>query len=142
MKLLRVLFLCFLSIAAGGTCFGVHGRKRKLIEPSSVSQLVERRAGGTSCWGLIIRLGRMRLKPEVGSDEIEIREAKHGADLKNVMTWRVDDGGRRLVIKFKPGMGDFGSGNNVTVRLSRGVFADPASPSNEWYEWSVSTDIM
>ncbi|MDT7602350.1 MAG: hypothetical protein QOF61_347 [Acidobacteriota bacterium] len=142
MKLLRVLALCCLSIAAGSTIFGAQGRKRKPIQPSSISQLVERRAGRISCWGLIIRFGRMRLKPTVGSDEIEIQEAKHSADLRNIMTWRVDDDGRRLIIKFKPGMGDFGNGNNVTVRLSREAFAEPASSLNNWYEWSINTDIM
>lgn len=91
---------------------------------------------------MTIRLRALRFKPNVGREEIEIQEGKHGHDLRDIMTWRVTESGRKLVIKFKPGMGDFGSGNNVSVRVHRSAFDRRALPSDNWLGWMISTDIM
>ena len=84
-----------------------------------ISQLVEKRSGRVSCWGVVIHIGNVRFRRNIKRDQILISEAKHGHDLRGIMTWRVDQNGRRLVVKFKPGMGDFGSGNTVEVRVAR-----------------------
>jgi hypothetical protein len=103
---------------------------------------VESRAGKASCWGVTIRLRALRFKSNIGREEIEIQEAKHGNDLRDAMTWHVSEGGRRLMIKFKPKLGDFGSGNNITIRIHGSAFTGRAIPSHNWLGWMISTDIM
>ena len=78
----------------------------------------------------------------VRADQIVIREGKYGRDLKGIMKWSVDRSGNQLVIKFKPGMGDFGTGNTVEVTIDRSAFQlTMPSPSNR-FKWSISTDPL
>lgn len=58
------------------------------------------------------------------------------------MSWRVGRGGKRLVIKFKSGMGDFGSGNSVEVQIDRSAFARGVESPNSRFEWSINTDVL
>lgn len=144
MRLLRVLVLCCLSVCAAVAVNGSVRHRPSARDVAGISQLVESRAGKTSCWGVMIHLRKLRFKPNVGRDEIEIQEAKHGNDFRDSMTWRVDEGGRRLVIKFKPGLGDFGSGDNITIRVHGSAFTGRAIPipPDGWLGWMISTDVM
>lgn len=95
-----------------------------------------------SCRGVIIRLGNSRFRESINPEQIIIREAKHGRDLRGAMSWRVERNGKRLVIKFKPGAGDFGSGNSVEVQVDRSAFAGHVESPNTRFEWSVNTDVL
>jgi hypothetical protein len=58
------------------------------------------------------------------------------------MKWSVDRSGKQLVIKFKPGMGDFGTGNTVQVQIDRSAFvAAPLQSPNSRVDWSINTDL-
>jgi hypothetical protein len=109
--------------------------------PTGIIQLIEERDGRVSCWGVVIQLGNSRFRHVIRPEQIVIREAKHGHDLRGIMSWRVEQRGKKLVIKFKPGMGDFGSGNSVEVKVDRSGFAEVES-SNERFEWSINTDVL
>ena len=37
------------------------------------------------------------------------------------MEWKIDPTRKRLTIQFRPGKGDFGTGNKVEVRIKREV---------------------
>lgn len=54
------------------------------------------------------------------------------------MDWTVSKDRERLTIKFKPGNGDFGTGNTVFVKIAGASFSD--KPVKGWSEWSVNTD--
>ena len=110
--------------------------------PAGIAQLVENRGGRVSCWGVVIRLGKSRFADVISPEQIVIREAKHGHDLRGVMSWRVEQSGKRLVIKFKPGMGDFGSGNSVEVLVDRSAFLGGVNSGNDRFEWSINTDVL
>jgi hypothetical protein len=121
---------------------GLPRQSRVPREPAGISQLVENRGGLVSCWGVVIRLGNSRFRKVIGHEQIVIRDAKQGRDLRELMTWRVGRNGRRLVIKFKPGVGDFGSGNGVEVQVARSALAGDVESPNERFEWSLSTDVL
>jgi len=117
-------------------------RSRVPQEPAGISQLVEKRGGRVSCRGVVIRLGNSRFRRVIRPEQIVIREAKGGRDLREVMTWRVGQNGKRLVVQFKPGMGDFGSGNGVEVQIARSALAGNVESPNGRFEWSISTDVL
>jgi hypothetical protein len=71
-----------------------------------------------------------------------IREAKHGHDLRGMMSWHVGQSGKRLVIKFRPGMGDFGSGDSVEVVVDRSALSGGAEAQSNRLEWSINTDVL
>lgn len=134
-----------LLICLGMTSAPAPGRPRSSRapqEPAGISRLVERRGGRVSCRGVVIRPGNSRFRRVIRPEQIVIREAKGGRDLRGIMTWRVGRNGRRLVIQFKPGMGDFGSGNGVEVRLARSALAGNVESPNGRFEWSISTDVL
>src|SRR4030095_3401027 len=110
--------------------------------PAGISQLVENRAGRVSCWGVVINLGGSRFKKNIDPQQIEIREAKHGHDLRSIMSWRGGQLGKKLIIKFKPGMGDFGTGNRVEIRIDRSSLVKPAGSANEYFQWVIDTDVL
>ena len=87
-----------------------------------ISQLIETRNGKTSCWGLVIQFDRLTLKKSIDQDELSIIEAKYLKDLKDIMTWSVDKTRKKLVIIFKQGYGDFGTGNSVTLTIKDWAF--------------------
>ena len=59
--------------------------------------------------------------------------------MKGIMTWSVDKSRKRLVIKFKKGMGDFGTGNAVTVKIESSAFL---GEQNELFLASIPTDPL
>ena len=109
---------------------------------SGIVQLIENRNGRVSCWGVVIRLGQKRFKQTIGLDEIEIREGKHGHDLKPMMEWKVGGNLRMLTIRFKKGMGDFGSGNSVEITVTRSAFSRPGRLINDRFRWVIGTDVL
>ncbi len=139
MKKLISLLLCL--VAAFVSVSGKTRPSHIPPTPTGINQLVENRGGRVSCWGVVIRLGKSRFKGVISPEQLVIREAKHGHDLRGVMSWRVEQNGKRLVIKFKSGMGDFGRGNSVEVLVDRSAFSGVSSP-NERFEWSINTDVL
>ena len=109
--------------------------------PAGIYQLIENRGGRVSCWGVVIRLAGSRFREVIRPEQIMIREAKHGHDLRGIMSWRVGQNGKRLVIKFESGMGDFGSGNRVEVLVDRSALFGAAESRNNRLEWSINTDV-
>jgi hypothetical protein len=55
------------------------------------------------------------------------------------MIWSVDRSGKQLVIKFKPGMGDFGTGDIV---IDRSAFSSPPRSPDNRFDWSIGTDLL
>lgn len=104
-----------------------------------ISQLVEIRNGKKSCWGVIVQLGELNFNQTIDQDELSVTEDKHGSDLKPIMTWTVDQHRKKLTIQFKSGMGDFGTGNSVTVRVSESALSP--NPMQR-YVFQISTDIL
>jgi len=109
---------------------------------AGISQLVENREGRISCWGVIVQLANVRFRDTINPNQIIVREAKHGRDIREMMTWSVDRNGRRLVLRFKPGMGDFGSGNNVEIQIERSGFRKMGSSGNNHFRWSIDTNVL
>jgi hypothetical protein len=139
-KLISVLFLCLEMAFA--PALGLSQPSRVPHSPAGVSQLIEDRGGRVSCRGVVIRLGNSRFREVIRPDQIVIREAKHGHDLRGMMSWRVGRSGKRLVIKFKSEMGDFGSGNGVEVLVDRSALIGVVESQNNWFQWSINTDVL
>ena len=91
----------------------------------STACLTEIREGKKSCWGVVITFDNARFRKRISPQQLKVSEAKHGYNLIDLMKWRVSQGGRRLTIKFKPGTGDFGTGNQAEVTLFKTAFAQP-----------------
>ena len=49
---------------------------------------------------------------------------------------------KRLIIRFKPGLGDFGTGNAVHVEIEPSAFVEPIHTGNQKFSWSISTDVL
>ena len=139
--MLKVSFLISLSLTLLSAS-GVPQLNRATHTPAGISQVVENRNGHISCWGVAIQLGSLRFKRKIAANQIKISEGKHSSDLREIMTWRVERNGKRLVIRFKPGMGDFGSGNRVGVYLDRSAFVKPMPSGNTSFTWVIDTDIL
>jgi len=105
------------------------------------SCLTEIRNGKKSCWGVVIEFQDARFKTIVSPQQLKIYEAKHGSSLQKLMTWRVSDNGRRLTIKFKPGTGDFGSGNSAEVTLYESAFIEPPKAFPDYVIFVQKTDL-
>jgi hypothetical protein len=107
-----------------------------------ISQLIERRGGRLSCWGVIIRPRGLRFLRRPRSAELTVTDGKHGANLRDIMTWAVDRQGAGLVVRFRPGMGDFGTGNTVTVTVAQAVLRGGSQFAPESCSWTIATDRM
>ena len=105
------------------------------------SCLTEIRSGKKSCWGIVIEFEDARFKTKICPQQLKIYEAKHGSSLQKLMTWRVSDNGRRLTIKFKPGTGDFGSGNSAEVTLYKTAFIEPPKAFPDYVIFVQKTDL-
>jgi len=138
-KLLSLLLLCLAAAFAPSHVLSqpIHARH----PPPGIYRLIENRGGRVSCWGVVIRLGNLRFRKVIRPDQIMIREAKHGHDLRGMMSWHVGQSGKWLVIKFKSGMGDFGSGNSAEVVVDRSAMSVAAEAQNNRFEWSINTDV-
>jgi hypothetical protein len=138
-KLVSLLLLCLGMVFAPAV--GLSGPSRATHSTDSIQRLVENRGGRVSCWGVVIRLGNSRFREVIRPEQIVIREAKHGHDLMGMMSWHVGRNGKRLMIKFKPGAGDFGSGNSIGVRVDRSALLGVSESGNNPLEWSINTDV-
>jgi hypothetical protein len=97
--------------------------------------------GRRSCWGVLIELDQTKFKPTITSDQLSVTDSKYGRDLKDLMMWEVDRSGKVLTIRFKPGKGDFGTGNVVNVSLKTSAFARPPAVEGA-ATWSIATDPL
>jgi hypothetical protein len=125
------------------------GCKSKLVSPSSpllaprsgIEQVLETRGGEFSVWGMVINVSNRRFGPVVRDDELEIHDDKYpDKDMKPMMTWSVENDGHSLRIVFKPGDGDFGSGNHVFVRIKSAAIVGQVDDRS--YEWEIPTDPL
>jgi hypothetical protein len=139
--MLKVTLLILLSLTILSAS-GMPQSNRVPRSPAGITQLVGNRGGRVSCWGVVIQLGNLRFRQTIHPDQIVIHEAKHDHDLRDIMNWHVEQNGKRLVIKFKPGMGDFGSGNRVEVQIDRSAFVGLTESSNDRFDWSMDTDVL
>ena len=105
------------------------------------SCLTEIRAGKKSCWGVVIDFDDARFKSKITAQQLKIYEAKHGSSLLKLMTWRVSNEGKRLTIKFKPGAGDFGSGNRAEITLYKSTFIVPPKNLQDYVVFVQNTDL-
>jgi hypothetical protein len=105
------------------------------------SCLTEIRDGKKSCWGVVIEFQDARFKSKISSQQLKIYEAKHGSSLQKLMIWRVSGNGRRLTLRFKPGTGDFGSGNSAEVTLYKTAFIEPPKAFPDYVVFVQKTDL-
>jgi len=108
---------------------------------AGIEHFVEVRGGRESVWGVNIHLDRLSFRPQVKPNEIKIVDGKRGRDLKPLMTWSVSRDRKTLGIRFKPGMGDFGTGNAVTVHIEKSALEGYSGVNNR-FEWSMLTDVQ
>jgi hypothetical protein len=106
------------------------------------SCLAETREGKKSCWGVVIHFDDARFKPRICPRELKIYEAKHATSLLRLMTWRVSRDRKELVIKFKPGRGDFGTGNRAEITLYKSVFTTPPKDFPDYVIFEQNTDVL
>jgi hypothetical protein len=117
------------------SAISVHGS-----EPAGVYQLLGKRDGQAACEGVVIALRQARFKDRILPRQIDIRDDKYNGSVRELMRWTVAPGGKRLIIKWQPGKGDFGSGNGVTVCIQRSAFKGDRVNSREC--WSIGTDPL
>ena len=137
--LLTISLVCLVGFElAFGLPNGVSRRQAGIL------QIVENRDGQTSCWGLAVQLDRRTFKKTISRKQVDVSEAKHGRSLTDMMTWHVSPDGKQLIIKFKPGMGDFGTGNWVTVQIDCSAFTESCEtpPGMIRYGGSITSDIL
>lgn len=108
-------------------------------QPAGIFQFVENRNGRVSVWGIDIQLRRLSFNPQIMPNQIKIIDHKYNRDLKDIMTWSVAKDKKSLHIRFRPGMGDFGSGNAVTVYVDSSAIVGQKEQS---FEWTIPTDIQ
>src|ERR1035437_5664867 len=86
---------------------------------AGIRQIIETRGSQHSVWGVTIVLQECVCSRSLNDGDIQIVEEKHGHDITNMMSWSLSEDRRQLRLQFKRGMGDFGTGNSVTVRVKR-----------------------
>jgi hypothetical protein len=106
------------------------------------SCLTETRDGKKSCWGVVLHFEDARFKPKISPYQLKIYEAKHGTSLLRLMTWRVSRDRKELVIKFKRGRGDFGTGNQAEITLYKTVFTTPPKDFPDYAIFVQNTDVL
>jgi hypothetical protein len=107
----------------------------------TASCLIEIRAGKKSCWGIVIKSDDAVFKKRVQPNQLKVFEAKHGANLLNLMTWRTSRDRKQLTIEFKAGTGDFGTGNKAEITLYKKAFTLPPKDFPEYMVIVQRTDI-
>jgi hypothetical protein len=117
------------------------GQSKSPNEPQAAGiwQLIEERNGRVSCWGAVIQLSQLRFPATLEPSSIDVTEAKHNRSVKDLIEWEVDSTRKRLTIRFRPGMGDFRTGNRMEVRIKRQVL-DPTSSGP--MIWVLETDRL
>ena len=131
MKIISIIL--FVALLSGCAAAPTH--------PAGISQFVDVRDGRESVWGVDIQLKTSSFQPEISNDQIIIQEGKYSRDLRSIMQWSVSKDRKCLRIRFKPGCGDFGSGNAITVLVDRSAITDYSGANNR-LEWSMDTDIQ
>jgi len=107
----------------------------------TTSCLTEIRGGRKSCWGIVIKIDDGQFKKRVRPNQLKIFEAKHGANLINLMTRVTSHDRKQLTIQFKPGTGDFGTGNQAEITLYRAAFALPPKDFPDYLVIVERTDL-
>jgi hypothetical protein len=105
------------------------------------SCLTEIRGAKNSCWGVTIKFDDALFKKRIKRNQLKIFESKHGANLLNLMTWHTSRDRKQLTIKFKPGTGDFGTGNQAEITLYKTAFSLPPKNFPEYMVIVQRTDI-
>ena len=108
----------------------------------SIHQLVEVRAQGRRCSGVVINLASLAFKPSIAPEQLDIRDDRHDADLRSVMRWHVSTDGRQLTIRLEGESTDFGSGNALRVCLQRTAFLQGSQPAHDRLCWMIGTDLL
>ncbi len=138
MKSVPIHTLAALFFSIIGSMAALGGVKTGKTAFGTISQIVQTRDGRISCWGVFIRLDKLHFKDSLATSQLVITEAKHSSDLRPLMIWQVGKSRRTLTVEFKPGMGDFGSGNYMTIRIdSSGIVGSPKGG----LQFSISTDL-
>jgi hypothetical protein len=117
-------------------------REEKIEKPKveyGISQHIENRSGRVSVWGVKIKLKDRTFLKTIQKKHIQIIESKGGQIISKLMDWRVVEKQKCLLISFKQGLGDFGTGNGVKVYLSKEAFKNDTSGSR--YVWDINTDF-
>ena len=109
-----------------------------LVRTSCLSEI---REGQKSCWGIVIDVDDARFKPRILPRQLKIYEAKHGTSLLRLTTWHVSSDGKQLIIRFKPGTGDFGSGNRAEITLYKTAFIAPPKHFPVYAVFVQNTDL-
>jgi hypothetical protein len=110
--------------------------------PVRTSCLTEIRGGKKSCWGIVIKLDSALFKKTIRRDDLKVVEAKHGANITYLTNWHTSHGGKELTIEFKPGRGDFGTGNRVAITLYKTAFALPTKNFPDYMTIVQNTDAV
>jgi hypothetical protein len=134
----RKLILLLLVLLPAVTMAVAADRSR---QGGRISQVVEAREGRLSCWAVTIELDQTKFNPNITSEQISVTDSKYGRDLKDMMMWEVDRSGKVLTIRFKPGRGDFGTGNGVNISVHAAAFAHPPAVVGV-VTWSIATDPL
>ena len=138
------LFLLFTLIPIANVA---NSRWRPISELRSPTWLVrtsclsEIRGGQKSCWGIVLDVDDARFKRRILPRQLKIYEAKHGTSLLRLMTWHVSSDGKQLIIRFKPGAGDFGSGNRAEITLYKTAFIAPPKHFPVYAVFVQNTDL-
>lgn len=132
---LAVTLTVFINLSV---VFGQPGPPNYQVRTSCLTDI---RAGKKSCWGIVIDVDDAQFKKRISAQQLKIFEAKHGANLLKLMTWGVSRDGKRLTIKFKPGTGDFGTGNRVEITLYKTAFIVPPKDFPEYAIFVRGTDL-
>ena len=131
---LAVTLTAFLNLSVA---FGQLGPPKYQVRTSCLTEI---RGGKKSCWGIVIDFEDAQFKKRISPEQLKVFEAKHGTNLLNLMTWRVSRDGRRLTIKFKPGTGDFGTGNRAEITLYKTAFNVPPKDFPDYAIFVWGTD--
>jgi hypothetical protein len=108
--------------------------------PLTTSCVTEIRGGKKSCWGIIVNCDDALFKKRIKRSQLKIFESKHGANLLNLMTWHTSRDRKQLTIRFKPGTGDFGTGNQAQITLYKTAFRLPPKNFPEYMVMVQRTD--
>jgi hypothetical protein len=134
-------------------------------EPApGVFQLIENRDGRIACWGVMIQLRSLTVKERLvpvdeemvdvrtgqirrvarreylSPDEIQVQDLRTGRDLAGSLVWSVEPSRKRILIRLKPGMGEFIRGSGIRVKIARSAFENPPLSPEPFLEWTLMTD--
>lgn len=106
-----------------------------------IEKLIEVRGGNTSVWGIRMELGKYSIRKNIALSEVRVIEAKHSRDISKLMEIFTNDDRNILIIRFKPGMGDFGSGNSVKITIPKKLIKKTTELPSDGLVFYLGTDI-